>query len=584
MSGLRIAPDLVLPDEAVTETFVVLAKRGKGKTYLASVMAEELITAGLPVVVIDPVGVWWGLRSSADGAGEGLPVVMFGGDHADVPLEAAAGQLVADVVIDERIPAVIDLSLLSKTKAKSFVADFLERLYHRNRDPLHVIVDEADMFAPLRAKGDIARCLGAMEDVVRRGRGRALGATLVTQRPAVLHNDVRTQAEVLIAMGMTGVRDVAAIDEWVRLHADEDQAVELKRSLPSLPQGTAWVWSPSWLSILQRVKIRQRTTFDSSATPKPGQKRRTPKRMAAVDLDALGEKITATVERAKADDPKELRRRITELERNLAAERARTPEPVVERVEVPVIDRDWREAFSETVDHLLEQLHSVDRKMQEYPNELPTEGKQGQPTTRSSAPRATQASSTTGRAPVAGPSTTKMQDPAASRETRPAPAAGTFDPPAVLPRAQKALLRTLCQHGTLTAVQLSVLSGYSIKSSAFKNALGVLRTAEYAVGGRDAISATDTGAEILGDVPPLPAGQDLVRHWMTNLSKAEKALLAALLDVWPDPLTAEELSARSGYSVTSSAFKNALGRLRTIQLAHGDRYAIRASDELGEAA
>lgn len=26
--------------------------------------------AGVPVVVLDPVGVWWGIRSSADGTGE----------------------------------------------------------------------------------------------------------------------------------------------------------------------------------------------------------------------------------------------------------------------------------------------------------------------------------------------------------------------------------------------------------------------------------------------------------------------------------------------------------------------------------
>ncbi len=95
-------------------------------------------------------------------------------------------------------------------------------------------------------------------------------------RPAVLNKDILTQAEVLIALRMTGPRDVAAIDEWVRLHAEEDQAVEVKRSLPSLPIGTAWVWSPGWLSLLQRVAVRPRATFDSSATPKAGQRRVTP--------------------------------------------------------------------------------------------------------------------------------------------------------------------------------------------------------------------------------------------------------------------------------------------------------------------
>ena len=77
MRGLRISKDLLLPQEAVTQTFAILAKRGAGKTYTASVMAEELIAAKLPTVIIDPIGVWWGLRASADGKGEGLPIGLF---------------------------------------------------------------------------------------------------------------------------------------------------------------------------------------------------------------------------------------------------------------------------------------------------------------------------------------------------------------------------------------------------------------------------------------------------------------------------------------------------------------------------
>jgi DNA helicase HerA-like ATPase len=86
VTGLHIADGLELPLDAVTETFAILAKRGSGKTYTASVMVEEFLGAGLPVCVVDPLGVWWGLRSSADGKSAGQPVVIFGGDHADVPL------------------------------------------------------------------------------------------------------------------------------------------------------------------------------------------------------------------------------------------------------------------------------------------------------------------------------------------------------------------------------------------------------------------------------------------------------------------------------------------------------------------
>src|SRR5664279_5927979 len=109
---LVVGPDLKLPEEAVTETFTILGKRGVGKTTTARVLTEELLGVGLPALILDPTGVWWGLRTSADGAGDGYPVVIFGGDQADVPLEATAGTLIADVVVSQRISAVLDLSLI----------------------------------------------------------------------------------------------------------------------------------------------------------------------------------------------------------------------------------------------------------------------------------------------------------------------------------------------------------------------------------------------------------------------------------------------------------------------------------------
>jgi hypothetical protein len=50
MANLRLSNDFTLPAEAVTETFAILAKRGVGKTYTASVLVEELLKAGLRTV------------------------------------------------------------------------------------------------------------------------------------------------------------------------------------------------------------------------------------------------------------------------------------------------------------------------------------------------------------------------------------------------------------------------------------------------------------------------------------------------------------------------------------------------------
>ena len=54
MVKIRLAPDFTLPDDAVTQTFAILARRGVGKTYTALVLVEELLGAGAQAVIADP--------------------------------------------------------------------------------------------------------------------------------------------------------------------------------------------------------------------------------------------------------------------------------------------------------------------------------------------------------------------------------------------------------------------------------------------------------------------------------------------------------------------------------------------------
>lgn len=99
MKGIRLADNLVLPPEAGTQTFLIVGKRGSGKTSTAVRLAEELHRVGIPFAVVDCVDVWWGLKASRDG-GRGLGVYVFGGRHGDLPLESTAGALMADVVVE----------------------------------------------------------------------------------------------------------------------------------------------------------------------------------------------------------------------------------------------------------------------------------------------------------------------------------------------------------------------------------------------------------------------------------------------------------------------------------------------------
>lgn len=72
--------------------------------------------------------------------------------------------------------------------------------------------------------------------------------------------------------------------------------------------------------MFQLVKIRARDTFNSSATPEIGSNQCRPSILARVDLEALKNHIAATIEKVKRDDPKALRTRLTQVERELREE------------------------------------------------------------------------------------------------------------------------------------------------------------------------------------------------------------------------------------------------------------------------
>jgi hypothetical protein len=267
VEGLRIAQNLCLPLEAVTWVISYLAKRGAGKTYNAAVQAEEMLKAHIPIVVIDGMGIWWGLRVNADGNSPGLPVVVFGGEHADLPLIPENAAAVAKAVVESNISCVLDLSTFSKRASRKIVGAFLDELYRLNRVERHVFIEESDMFAPQHPIGEEQMlCLSSVDNFVRRGGNHNLGCTLITQRSAVLAKDVLTQSDCLVVLRTLAPQDKKAIQAWVEEQTDEDKT-KLKEwydSLKSLRNGEAWVWHPEPPLVHEKTMFRQRETFHAT--------------------------------------------------------------------------------------------------------------------------------------------------------------------------------------------------------------------------------------------------------------------------------------------------------------------------------
>lgn len=574
---LNISPDLSLPIEAVTQTFAILAKKGSGKTYTGSVLAEEMLAAGQVMVAVDPTGAWYGLRSSSDGKRPGYPVVVFGGDHGDLPLNPLAGEMIAQAIAAKRFPAVLDLSLLRKGESIRFVTAFMETLYRLNREPLHLFIDEADDLCPQRMQGDEARMVGAVEDVVKRGRKKGIGCTLITQRPADLNKQVLTQCEVLFALNISHPKDIAPINEWVRVHADESQAKQMISDLPSLPKGEGWIWSPSWLNKFQRIKIRTRQTFDSGATPKVGQVRIEPKRLAEIDVNVLGQEMAKLADEAKANDPKELKKRIAELEREKAKASTSKATPTPQPISATDRDRLIRQGEEVARREYLEEKKRLEREIGQLQGKLSKIAAIAAVGVDVGAILQAPLPKDTGKLRQAI-ATLPQKLPAVVLPSRlvlkPAGPAygGTYNADSSISGPEQRILDAIAwleSIGNTEPEQTAVafLAGYTIGGGGFNNPRGALRTkghVEYRAG--DKIALTDSGRSLARMTDSTLTPEELHQKVLERLPGPESKLLKVLIGVYPQDMANEELAEATNYTVNSGGFNNPRGRLRTLGL------------------
>ncbi len=592
-----IAPALTLPADADARRLAFVGMSGSGKTSCAKVIVEHLATAGRRVAVVDPNGIWHGLKTSADGTGPGLPFVVFGGRHGDVPLEATAGAAVADLVMDEGLPVILDLSAFEVDADGLRVAgDFISRLRFRqnpDHEPILLVVDEADLIAPQTARKEELASQRALINVAKRSRADGLGLLVITQRPVGLATSILNQMEAVFLLRFAGYNDLDRVKEWLGTYLSPSQRDAALAALPSLSEGECFAVSPAWMKTFQRVQFPLPTTFDSSATPKAGSARRTITARADVDLSALAARFTAAIEAERENDPEELKKRITALEQKLrdrptgeVTEKLVEVEKIVEKrvevekvVEVPVFREGEVERLSAVADDmaslgkdLINISHGMRVRLTSEP-ELPLKA-DAQPPIVAQAQQiaAPEGGENTDNALETAPFTRRN---VVKAPKSPAPNQKINNDGGTSPgvtRPQQIILNTLADLAALgikqpQRVHVGLFAGVSPSSSAFTNNLGALRTAgllAYPVGGY--VMLTDRGSALAqGTGRPLTV-RDLQRAWLARLTAPQRRIVETLIACYPGAMARDVLAQFAEASSTSSAFTNNLGALRSLGL------------------
>ncbi len=607
MTSLKIAKNLKLPIETVTSTLIVYGGKGTGKTSLLSVVCEEFAKAHLRFSVMDPMGVCWGLQHGADRTRKGIDVLIMGGIHGDIPIEPTAGAVVADLVVDETVSTIIDISrhangkMWKKAERIRFVADYFERLYERQgeeRIPIFQWVDEAARFLPQQIPHgavDIARCVGAIESVGEEGRNIGIGLGLLAQRSARLNKSVAELADCMFAFRTVGPNSIKAILDWFGEHVPKERWNELVAKIRVLPIGQALIVSPGWLQYEGVGEIRTRETFDSSATPKPGKSLKAPGKATKPDLKKYRERMKATIEKAAAEDPRVLRARNQELERQLKARvvpsTAPTAKAETKTVEVPVIKaaqikrlEGCIDAFARAIKHLdgsYSKVEDAAGKMQTALFDIGTAlnmrpSRPQLPPFRPGFPAEVR-----GELKQVSPAPRPMTSPGIPLKT---PKTGSQGYSQDLIKGQLKILRELAARhpAGYSRSQVGALTGYTPSGGTFGNYFSNLKRLGFIEERGGLVYATQYGIRHLGtDIPPAPAShEEVMAMWQRALVSGAYRMLDVIVSTGIHGVSREALASSVDMTASGGTFGNYLSTLRRNGLVTEQGGLIIATDIL----
>lgn len=540
----------------------ILGIKESGKSYTATMLAERLMDAGIPIIAFDPIGIWHNLR--VPGERQGYHVVVAGGAAADLPLTVQTAPEIVRAAMRNGMSLVIDLFdlKLSKSDWRRIVRASVSVLLHENREygMRHVFIEEAAEFVPQKVMD--GETYAEVEKLCRMGGNSRLGYTLISPRSQEVNKAVLELCENMFLFRQRGKNALENMDKWLSIAGAEQQKAIIS-SLPDMPQGECWAWlGGDKPQPPVRVKMPRKNSFhpDRRMMRADIVEKRKP-----VDVAKFVETLKGSIEKFKVDadasDPAKLKAEIARLTKELTAKRVDIDPAAIDRAEKRGYDEGYkvgrdvgyrqasRTQMLRVADALVgaSMLHGAGEAFEEAAARIKAiviEDETPMPVALAVKPI---------KREVTLPAKTQVSSASVSG-------------------VEQRILDALYELEVMGVAQpereiVSFLAGYSnIRSKGFVNALGALRSGgyvDYPDSGKVCLVAP--GRAAASEPSTVPTTEAIRQRIVEMLGGASGRILDPLIAEWPNGMDRDALGEIAGYSnVRSKGFVNALGRLRTL--------------------
>ena len=207
------------PQALINGNLGVVGGSASGKSWLAGLLAEQLLQKGYQICIIDPEGDYSALRAFPH-------TLLLGGNAGRLP------QAIDVVTLSEytNVSLVLDLSLFNLDERSAYVTDLLQALFNlhaRRGRPHWFLLDEIHSFCPPEG--------GPLTDLILKGMKEG-GICVVSYRPSIVAPALLKQVDNWLLTRLQLPEEIKYLEQLLPGKPDEFRLAE---RLPSLSSGDA---------------------------------------------------------------------------------------------------------------------------------------------------------------------------------------------------------------------------------------------------------------------------------------------------------------------------------------------------------